>query len=68
MELWVGRNSVNYRKDHLLFSPPHIPVFQFSKIPKLFIKIQITPSGLSSRPGSLDPDLYFLKQKVSNYV
>ncbi len=56
MELWVGRNSVNYKKDHFLFSPPHIPIFQHSKAVH---KIQIKPSGLSSRPGPPDPDLYF---------
>ncbi len=47
MEWWVGRNSVNYKKDHFLFSPPNIPVFQFSIIPKQFIRYKSRPMGLA---------------------
>ncbi len=52
MESWVGRNSVSYKN---IISSFNHPIFQYSKAVH---KIQITPSGLSSRPGPLDPDLY----------
>jgi len=61
MESWnngFGRKAVSFKEiiSASTTQSSSIPIFKHSNHLK---KVQIMPSGLSSKPGSLDPDLYF---------